>query len=149
MLERPQVSLVDDLHWLGRQLAVLKRVYQSYELIITRILQRQRLLRDEARLAMDRPFVPEPDHIDEPSRHQSVRHSMMTTVNTNIPDRLDYSRGVALSSAAAGRFERLVDRIRLYCISEIETCLTEKESLTFMVLRFFLQMFITFLLLRY
>ena len=38
--------------------------------------------------------------------------------------------GVSLSSAAVGRLERLADRIKLYCLSEIDTCLVEKESLT-------------------
>ena len=49
MLERPIVDLVNELHCLGWRLAVLKRLYQSYELIMRRLLQRQCMLRDEAR----------------------------------------------------------------------------------------------------
>ncbi|EED24334.1 conserved hypothetical protein [Talaromyces stipitatus ATCC 10500] len=128
MLTKPNVDLVDDLHWLGRRLAILKHLYQSYELVITRILQRQRLLRDEA---------------------AQIRHANTRNANTfndaEYPDRAhmsfsladvsgtyDYTAGVQLTSAAVGRFERLADRIRLYCLSEIDTCLAEKETLTFM-----------------
>jgi hypothetical protein len=46
---------------------------------------------------------------------------------------LDPPTGVPLSSAAVGRFQRLIDRIRLFCLSEIDSCLAEKESLTFLV----------------
>lgn len=56
MLGKPVVELVNELHWLGRRLAVLKRLYQSYELIMMRILQRQRHLRDEAK--SNRPPLP-------------------------------------------------------------------------------------------
>jgi hypothetical protein len=51
----------------------------------------------------------------------------------SLPGISDKPVGVILSSAAAARFERLADRIVLYCLSEIEACLTEKESLTFLV----------------
>lgn len=53
--------------------------------------------------------------------------------NGSFPFTMDKPVGVMLASAAVARFERLVDRINLYCLSEIEACLTEKESLTFMV----------------
>ena len=41
--------------------------------------------------------------------------------------------GVSISSAAALRFERLKDRISLYALSEIESCIDEKNSLMSMV----------------
>jgi hypothetical protein len=128
MLGRPVVDLVDELHWLGRRLAVLKRVYQSYELIMTRILQRQRLLRDEARppnhqFSMGNVFgEPEPAEL-----RQSTLQSGLGLAG------MQDSVGVQLSQTAVARFERLLDRIKLYCLSEIDSCLTEKESLTFLV----------------
>ena len=133
MLERPVVDLVNELHWLGRRLAVLKRLYQSYELIMTRILQRQRLLRDEAR-SQPRPMsmgniYTEPEFSE---LRQPTLQSQIGLVNIND------SVGIQLSSAAVARFERLLDRIKLYCLSEIDACLTEKESLTFLVFSIFL-----------
>lgn len=130
MLDRPIVDLVNELHWLGRRLGVLKRLYQSYELIMKRMLQRQRLLRDEARPTRSPLTFPLGTTFEEielaDTRHESTMSST-SLVNTN-----DKPVGVLLSSAAVARFERLADRINLYCLSEIETCLSEKESLTFL-----------------
>ena len=128
MLERPHVGLVDELHWLGRRLAVLKRLYQSYDLIMTRILDRQRLLRDEARQGgngASTSILLDPDSYD-PLR--SMSQSALSTL-----DKHHTLGGVLLSSAAVGRFERLQDRIKLFCLSELDACLGEKESLTFLV----------------
>ena len=129
MLEQPRVDLVDDLHWLGRRLAVLKRLYGSYQLVISRILQRQHLLRDEARSHREishniRSF----SEVDIHNTSFSAERSFYGGRNISDP-----AVGVTLSSLAVGRFERLADRIELYCLREIETCLTEKESLTVMV----------------
>lgn len=134
MLSRPVVELVNELHWLGRRLAVLKRLYQSYELIMMRILQRQRLLRDEAARSPQRPtslgnIFAEPESSE---LRQSTLQSQFYFANFND------TVGVQLSSAAVARFERLLDRIKLYCLSEIDSCLTEKESLTFLVILFLL-----------
>lgn len=130
MLERPQVDLVDDLHWLGRRLAVLRRVYKSYEQIVVRLLQRQRLLRDEARSQRENPFLV--NGSNETDVHDSI-YSMSRSAILGTAEQYDMPVGVRLSSAAVGRFERLADRIQLYCLSEIESCLIEKDSLTFMV----------------
>jgi len=131
MLDRPVVELVNELHWLGRRLGVLKRLYQSYELIMKRMLQRQRLLREEARPTRSPLNFPLGATFEEVEladiRHESSMSST-SLVNTN-----DKPVGILLSSAAVARFERLADRINLYCLSEIETCLGEKESLTFLV----------------
>ncbi|KAJ5204496.1 uncharacterized protein N7498_005375 [Penicillium cinerascens] len=129
MLHRPVVDLINELHWLGRRLAVLKRLYQSYELIIRRLLQRHRMLRDEARshqpasLLLGATF-------GEREFADVRKDSLMSS--GSIPGTTDKPVGVILCSAAAARFERLADRIVLYCLSEIESCLTEKESLTFL-----------------
>ncbi|KAJ5420886.1 hypothetical protein N7465_003405 [Penicillium sp. CMV-2018d] len=129
MLDRPIVDLVNELHWLGRRLAVLKRLYQSYELIMRRLLQRQRMLRDEARSAQPAALsygatFGEMEFVD-------MRQSSLVS-NSTFPNTTEKSVGVQLSSTAVARFERLVDRINLYCLSEIENCLNEKESLTFL-----------------
>jgi Mg2+ and Co2+ transporter CorA len=122
MLNKPAVDLIDELHWLGRQLAVLKRLYQSYELIMTRLLQRQRLLQDEAR----------ENHQRTPFGHTfdlEIYRQMTESFSASTPET---SVGVRLSPPAVARFERLLDRIKLYCLSEIDSCLAEKESLTFL-----------------
>ncbi|KAJ6164016.1 hypothetical protein N7470_002688 [Penicillium chermesinum] len=126
MLHRPDVDLVGELHSLGRRLAVLKRVYQSYELIMRRVLQRQRGLRDEAR-TNPKPLLSHMGTLSETDfdlRQGSLSNGQFGTSDKTV--------GVLLSSAAVARFERLVDRINLYCLSEIETCLSEKDSLTFL-----------------
>jgi hypothetical protein len=130
MLDHPKVELVDQLHWLGRRLAVLKRLYQSYELIMRRLLQRQRLLRDEARSTHAPPLSFSPTTVDV--EYLDMRQGSLVS-NGSFPPTMDKPVGVMLASAAVARFERLVDRINLYRLSEIEACLTEKESLTFMV----------------
>lgn len=130
MLEQPMVDLVDELHWLGRRLGVLKRLYQSYELIMRRLLQRQRLLRDEARSSNPPPMSHGNTFAD--SDFADLRQGSIVS-ESNRFGTTDKPVGVALSSAAVARFERLVDRINLYCLSEIDTCLLEKESLTFLV----------------
>jgi hypothetical protein len=130
MLEKPIVELVNELHWLGRRLGVLKRLYQSYELIMQRVLQRQRLLRDEARGTQQRP-VPCGTTFEESEFTERRQESLMSSAS--LPFANDKPVGVLLSSAAVAKFERLADRINLYCLSEIETCLGEKESLTFLV----------------
>jgi hypothetical protein len=133
MLHVAKVDLVDSLHQIGRRLAVLKRVYQSYEQMITRILQRQRLLRDEARnegkaQAEPRPVANSGEHYDN-----GHRPSMFRSPTVLLTTSEDMSLGVPLSSSAIVRFERLLDRIKLYAISEIDECLNEKEALVFMV----------------
>ena len=42
MLEKADLYHIDKLHRIGRQLAILKKVYESYRLIINRILVRQK-----------------------------------------------------------------------------------------------------------
>ncbi|KAK4861932.1 hypothetical protein LT330_003070 [Penicillium expansum] len=129
MLDRPVVDLVNELHWLGRRLAVLKRLYQSYELIMRRLLQRQRMLRDEARSS--HPAAIQYGATFGDMEFVDMRQSSVVS-NSGYHNPNEKSVGVQLSSTAVARFERLVDRINLYCLSEIENCLNEKESLTFL-----------------
>jgi hypothetical protein len=127
MFEKPIVDLVEQLHLLGRQLSMLKRIYESYVLIVDRLLQRQRSLRDEARSRTESTSY----HMQ---RQHSVDHFGLTR-NPSSPRTLEEeaSLGVPLSATAIVRFERLRDRIKLYALSQIEECLLEKESLVFLV----------------
>jgi hypothetical protein len=133
MFEVAKVDLVDNLHTIGRRLAVLKRVYQSYEQMITRILQRQRLLRDEARKEAKGQPEPRPAIFHGHHDLNEPRPNLYYTSTMQLHTSEDMPLGVRLSSSAIVRFERLLDRIKLYAISEIEECLTEKETLVFMV----------------
>jgi hypothetical protein len=115
MLIKAELGHVDRLHEIGRQLAVLKRVYTGYGLIIDRVLKKQ-----EATLASlkNSYVVSGPDSLASSIPQIAVVESLL---------------GVSLSSAARVRFERLKDRIRLYALSEIQECLDQKNSLVMMV----------------
>jgi hypothetical protein len=107
--ERPGLEQLQEIHQIGRQLGVLKRVYASYRLIIDRIVERQKP-KNQLRKQFNNDSS---DHRRSPSETTSL--------------------GPALSSSAIVRFQRLGDRIDLYVLSEIQQCLDEKESLVFMV----------------
>ncbi|KAH7130610.1 hypothetical protein B0J11DRAFT_483325 [Dendryphion nanum] len=123
MLHKANLTHVDQLHHIGCQLAVLKRVYQSYSLIIERVLKKQEATLASLKnshivsgldsLASSVPIVPNPSSVPM------------------IPES-DSLLGVSLSSAARVRFERLADRIALYALSEIQECIDQKESLVMM-----------------
>ena len=113
MFKKPHVDLINDLHHVGRQLGVLKRVYQSYAVIIDRVLDRQKPVNTST------------------ARRPSVSSSHGTQNLDDVTDPQNY--GVSLSADATVRFERLRDRINLYALSEIQDCLNEKESLVFLV----------------
>ena len=133
MLTVAKVDLVDNLHQIGRRLAVLKRVYQSYEQMIARILQRQRLLRDDARQGAKGQPETRPVMFPVDQEYMDHRPNLYHSSTMQFPTSEDMSLGVLLSSSAIVRFERLLDRIKLYAISEIEECVNEKEALVFMV----------------
>lgn len=122
MLHRASLSHVDQLHHIGCQLSVLKRVYLAYNLIIERVLKKQ-----EATLASLKN-----------SRIVSGVESLASSIPGNalsgpqVPE-ADSLLGVSLSSAARVRFERLKDRIALYALSEIQECVDQKEALVMMV----------------
>jgi hypothetical protein len=129
MLEAAKVSLVQQVHDVGRQLTVLKLMYQSYELIVSRLIQSQRMITDP-RLGPLSPRQP----LHEQNRHSLREHSVprLTQYEDSFTDD-DTGSNVKLSSSALVRFERLFDRIRLYALTEIEECIKEKESLAMMV----------------
>ncbi|KAF2842119.1 hypothetical protein M501DRAFT_927945 [Patellaria atrata CBS 101060] len=119
MLQTASLSHIEQLHYIGRQLSVLKRIYQSYELIIDRVLEKQ-----EASLASlkNSHIVSSPESLESSTAdgraHQILEHQSLL--------------GVSISSAARVRFERLKHRIRLYALSEIQECIDQKESLVMM-----------------
>ncbi|RAR11167.1 adp-ribosylation factor protein [Stemphylium lycopersici] len=122
MLQKANLTHVDQLHHIGCQLAVLKRVYQSYELIIERVLKKQ-----EATLASLKN-----SHILSGAASLASSHRIINESPGPLVPEADSLLGVALSSAARVRFERLKDRIVLYALSEIQECLDQKESLVMM-----------------
>lgn len=111
MFSKPQVPLINQLHQYGRELAVLKRMYQSYALIIESILNKQKSVNMATAMSSNK---------ESPAQDTNISAETQTL-------------GAPLSVAATVRFERLLDRIRNLALSEIEECLTEKESLVFMV----------------
>ncbi|KAI9839844.1 MAG: hypothetical protein M1819_000034 [Sarea resinae] len=124
MLQRAELEHIDRLHHIGRQLGVLKRLYQSYELIIERVLEKQKpatlrqLQANDSFVGLSHMGV----SVDDEAPFQI---SMTPQTVLGDADML----GTTLSPAAIVRFERLKDRIRLYALSEIQECLDEKESL--------------------
>ena len=93
-------------------------MYQSYALIIERILGRQK---------------PVHSSTGDPSS-RSGSHDDVLKLGGQVTSEIQ-TFGAPLSSAATVRFERLCDRINLYALSEIQECLDEKESLVFLVRR--------------
>ncbi|KAI9728680.1 MAG: hypothetical protein M1828_002786 [Chrysothrix sp. TS-e1954] len=115
MFEHADLDHVNRLNHIGRQLAVLKRLYQSYELIIDRILEKQK-----------KPPASIGPHCSVPVAAEGEKPEDEEAFD-------DYdSLGIYLTSAARVRFERLRDRIRLYALSEIQECADMKESMVTM-----------------
>lgn len=123
MFEVAELKNAKQLHHFGRQLAVLKRIYQSYSLIIERLLS-----------------GPQPSRKTAAGFLISRKPSQSTGTDKIDPSGQQLSEpgpayGAPLSIAAAVRFERLQDRISLYAMSEIQDCLDEKEALVMLVCR--------------
>lgn len=131
MFGRPDIKLIQSLHDTGRQLAILKRIYQSYALIIKRILEKQKPFTElTARQRRDTPTAVGPLDYGSNVTRQGVDESL--NLGGNIPTSTE-TLGAPLSQAAVVRFERLLDRINLYALSEIQECLDEKDALVFLV----------------
>jgi hypothetical protein len=114
MLSTAELSHIERLHHIGRQVAVLKRIYLSYEQIIVRVLEKQ-----------------EPTAASLKNSHYVQGDNL--SASDLLIDESQLGLGGFLTSAARVRFERLKYRIRLYALSEIEECLDQKESLVMMV----------------
>ncbi|KAI9691854.1 MAG: hypothetical protein M1822_007926 [Bathelium mastoideum] len=117
MLHKAELKHINRLHHIGRQLAVLKRLYQTYESIVDHVLEKQTATM--ASLANS--------HIIATTENSEQLSSSQPQVAEE-----DSLLGVSLSSAARVRFLRLKHRIRLYALAEIQDCLDQKESLVMM-----------------
>ena len=117
MFKSPQLDHVHKLHSLGRQLNVLKRLYEGYNLIIERLNHGPHQSTTSGR------FHQKPRDLIR-SGTDDLKGDLMSVTYTTPA-----GYGVPISPAASLRFERLRDRITLYALSEIRSCLDEKESL--------------------
>lgn len=132
MFEKADVELIEVLHQVGRQVSLLKRIYQSIQSIIKRILERQQVLLK----ATTRPqLTPQPSisrvgTVADFDPGPDSNHGPTASVSSLGAD--PHSVGVLLSHSANARFERLLDRISLFALSEIEEFLSEKEALVLM-----------------
>lgn len=116
MFSSAKLEHIHKLHSLGRQLATLKRMYEGYELIIERVIH-----------------GPQQSTKKKILLHTDTNLSRTSQQNQDAIRKASEVYGVPISLAAALRFERLADRIKLYALSEIKSCLEEKESLMAMV----------------
>lgn len=121
MFEVADLKNARQLHHLGRQLAVLKRIYQSYCLIIERLLH-------GPQSSGNAKIVPSTS-----GRPSGLSSRLGIDNQKPALKEAGTAYGVPISLAAAVRFERLADRISLYAMSEIQDCLDEKEALVMLV----------------
>lgn len=143
MMEKADLRHVELLHRLGRQMAVLRRLYMSYQLIVAKVLERHKgrhspLEKKSASSAAD-DFASMVDTQSFPSTQQShtvsglhrIAHqpSSSSLHSRTLPDTI----GTYLSASAMDRFERLGDRISLLVLTEIEESIALKDQLLAMV----------------
>lgn len=81
MIQSPRLKHINSLQHIGRQLACLKRLYQSYELVINRVLEKQR-----TPIALNLPP-------DTPHPHYTASHHTSEPASTNT--------GIVISNAQA------------------------------------------------
>ena len=130
MIHKPELNDIDSLHRTSRQLAVLRRIYQSYKLIIDRILEKQEHRWSSTSDATNPRLTQEDDSNGISGLQSNLRPSpALHTVTSSLARR----SGPLLTLAAVHRFERLRDRVALYALSEIEECIDQSNSLVFMV----------------
>ncbi|KAI9800774.1 MAG: hypothetical protein M1833_003191 [Piccolia ochrophora] len=140
IITAPDVNDINELYHVGRQLGVLKRIYESYEQIIDRILKKQKLKnRPDFQHIHSFPTFAQgnvdsqiaPLDATASAAQQGTRSNSSTaglSSATGLASGLIGQR-ILLTPAATERFERLRDRIRLYALTEIQECLDSKESL--------------------
>lgn len=111
MFDAADMDLIKSLDLVGRQLMALKLIYQSYDTTIRQILK----------------------HGGAEHRGSWDALSYASGPNMSYFQRSSQPSGLNLPPCTIDRFERLLDRIRLYALTEIDECLKQKESLVFMV----------------
>jgi Mg2+ and Co2+ transporter CorA len=140
LTKAPDVHVLETLHDIGRQLTVLRLIYQSYATVVTRLLTRyQRMLP----AAAARSWQQAADGMQSDYGMNSNQNAFVSPRESSLAQRPDlffhdstdlltFATHPNISSPALSRFERLLDRIHLYALSEINHCIAEKESLSFM-----------------
>ena len=123
MFSTAELGHIDELHHYGRQLAVLKRIYSSYDIIIDRVLAGMR----STQKGHSQPTGLMREHEASSYQSQTPRSPQQEREGILTP------YGVSMSIAASKRFERLKDRINLFALSEIQDCIDEKEALVLLV----------------
>ena len=123
MFSTAELGHIDELHHYGRQLAVLKRIYSSYDIIIDRVLAGLRSGQKEHTQPTGSTREYETSSLQSQTQHppQPEREGRLAPY------------GVSISIAASKRFERLKDRINLFALSEIQDCIDEQEALVLLV----------------
>ena len=119
MINSAKVEQVTKLHHIGRELSVLRAIYQSYQSIIERIVQRHRR-------AGPSTFINSLNGCSL-GRSRSMDYGNICDIN-ELP-----KTNVKLTTSDVGRFERLQDRIALCAITEVDECIKEKDDLVMMV----------------
>lgn len=103
-------------------------MYQSYALIITRILEKTDSKNSLAPLVS--PKTPthgvENSEMTQGTTANSTEHQMASS-------QILAGYDLHFSPAVTVRFERLLDRINLYALPEIQECLDERDGLVFLV----------------
>ena len=119
MTDSANVEDVTTLHRIGRELSVLRAVYRGYQSIIERLVQKSRYERSQGSV------------IDAVNFNTSTDQ---TTGDKNSIDYIDAAQSnIQLTRGVIARFERLLDRINLVAIAEVNECLKEKDDLVMMV----------------
>lgn len=128
MQRNPRLSHISRLHRLARQLATLKRMYETKKIIIDNLLYRQEnsLSKSHTKVADVGPAPPSSSIIaTSPATPGWVTGPLGPLGDPDI-------LGVPLSPLAVAKFERLRDRVKLYALGEIDDCLAEKSELVSM-----------------
>lgn len=138
MLIRAELDYIDRLHHVGRELAVLKRMYQSYLQMIAHVVEVQKSHRwtigGAAHQVAVNGGMMEMSGLESLNRSSSMGNSaVLPQVASVWEGGAKPGYGPVLTRQALTRFERLRDQIQIYALSEIQDCLDEKESLAFMV----------------
>ena len=139
MLKKADIEYINQLHHLGRQLAVLKRIYQSYKILIDHVLEGQKLNLKGITGATNLSVI-EQSAMENPESFQDIKSGLSVGRPTLVlpsPSSHEMAHrgryGPPVTPAAIARFERLRDRIEVYALSEIQDCLDEKDSMALMV----------------
>lgn len=117
MMEHARQDQINTLHQIGRQLSSLRSICRSYRSIIEQVVSKQRVLATSSRM---RPLI-----CPVPSHHASLSDAQLGNNKEDSPS----ADIIRLPLGSVARFERLIDRIDLCAMNEVEECLKEKEAL--------------------